>query len=241
MSKFKWRRTTGWLVLALAILCAALLFLLVAGTALDKETGAWAKASLLLIGATAAVAALVVGNDEAWKAKRTGAWLQPRPLAGLFVAIFAAFGVMTDALSLFEPRPAVESEPGTIERGVEQISGDVRQILAKTAPHPVAPARIAQVLPGLWGEPGCGVAYRFSIREQAVIVDAERRPAGAPAYRLVATITSARGDVLEVRGEEPRSARGKAATFTFATNGATERLTWDDQASEVPLELDRCE
>lgn len=217
-----------------------MLLLLISTTALDKNTGAWAKAFLFLIGALAAVATLVAGNEAAWKAKRRTAWLQPRPLSGIFLAIFVAFGAMTDALSLFEPRPAVESEPGAVEGSVNQIKGDVRQILAKVAPSASVRARIARRLPGLWGEPGCTVTYRFAIRDRALIVETERRAPGAPPYRLVATITALQGDVLEARGEEPAAARGSAATFTYVTNGSTERLSWDDQINPVRLELDRC-
>jgi hypothetical protein len=233
----KWSRRTGWMVLVIAALCALMLAGLVGTAALDKETGAWAKAFLFVIGATALLAALMLSEGAAWDARHWTAWLQPRPLAALFLAIFIAFGVMTDALSLFEPRPAVESEPGVIEEGVNRIREDLRQAKAqRDPPHP----RIAQRISGLWGEPGCSVAYRFLLRNEALIVDAERRPPGAPPYRLVASITSSEGDVLQAVGEQPYAARGKAATFTYFTNGAIERLTWDDQVSPVPLELDRC-
>jgi len=236
----RWRRRTGWAALAVAVVCIFSLFILVGTTALDKNTGDWAKAFLFLLGVVAVVSTLLATDEMPWRARRLTSWLQPRPVSALFLAVFLAFGVMTDALSLFEPRPAIESRAGSIESGVNQIKGDMRRLLTKNAADSPAASRVAQRLPGLWGEPGCAVAYRFRIEDQALIVDAERRPAGAPPYRLIATITGMRGDVLEARGEEPAAARGLAATFTYVTNGATERLGWDDQVSPVPLELDRC-
>lgn len=220
--------------LAVAAGCALALAFLVGSTALDKDAGPWAKAFLFLLGVIAVLAALFASSDAPVGARRWTAWLKARPIALIFVAIFAAFGVMTDALSLLAPRPAVESAPGAIEAGINEIRKAVR-------PKAAEPPRIRLKLPGVWGEPGCAVTYRFAIRDRALIVDSVRRPAGAPPHHLVATIIGAGGDVMNVAGEEPAAARGTAATFTYATNGVTERLMWDDQVRPVPLELDRCE
>ena len=233
MAKLKLSRRSALTALAVAAACALILAFLVGSTALDKDAGPWAKAFLFLLGVIAVLAALFASSDAPVDARRWTAWLKPQPIALLFMAIFAAFGTMTDALSLFAPRPAVESEPGAIEKGVKEIR-------AAVIPRPVATPRVRLKLPGTWGEPGCAVTYRFRIRDGALIVDALRRPPGAPPYRLVATIVGADRDVLHAVGEQPEAARGRAATFTYVMNGVTERLTWDDQSGPVPLELDRC-
>ena len=235
----RWSRRAGWLVLGVAAICALSLGALVGTAALDKETAASAKAFLFLVGAAAVVAALVLSEGAAWNARHWTAWLQPRPLAALFLAIFVAFGVMTDALSLFEPRPAVESEPGAIESGVNQIGRDVRRFVAAAGPQPSPTPRILQRLPGSWGEPGCAVTYRFTVRDRALMIESDRRPAGTRPFRSEATVTSSSGDVLHSVGEKPAEDRGRAATFRYSTNGATERLEWDAH-SGAPLVLDRC-
>lgn len=230
----RWSRRTGWTALALAGACALGLFLLVRSAAMESGKGMWVAALLLVVGALASVSALFATEGAPVGAKRWSTWLQPRPIAILFAAIFIGFGAMTDALALFEPRPAVESQPGAIERGVNAIRTAV-------APKQAAPPRIRLRLAGVWGEPGCAVTYRFRIADRALTVDSVRRPAGTAPHHLVASITSADGDVMNVVGERPANARGKAATFSYATNGLIEHLTWDDQVRPVALELDRCE
>jgi hypothetical protein len=234
----RWKRWKGWVAVGVVTLCALALLFLIGSTALDKGTAAWAKAFLFFVGAIAVAATLAASDGVPWKSRAISSWLAPKPIALAFVAVFAAFGTMTDALSLFEPRPAVESRPGEIERNVKALREDVKGL----APKPEAKARIWAALPGVWGEPGCdAVTYRFAVKEQALTVDGLKRPPGAPAYRLVATILTAKGDQMEVRGEQPAEARGAAASFSYTTNGATERLIWHDHlAGAVPVELDRC-
>lgn len=237
MASLKWSRRTGWAALAVAAACAVALATLMATIAVRSGMSALVVLLLLAFGAVASFIGLFANQGAPWKEGRWSAWLQPRPIALIFLAAFAGLGMMGNVQSLLASlwsRPDVmESAPGAIEKGV-------RQILTEVAPAPAAPPRIRLKLPGVWGEPGCAVTYRFRIEERALLVDAERRPRGAAPYRLVASITGAEGDALNVTGEAPETARGKAATFTYATNGVTERLTWDDQVGPVPLELDRC-
>ena len=89
---------------------------------------------------------------------------------------------------------------------------------------------------GKWpGSPDASTTF-----PQALVVDYVRRPPGAKPHRLVATIISAQGESLEARAESPPEARGLSITFTRRSNGVSERLIWQDHASPVPLELDRC-
>jgi hypothetical protein len=228
-------RRTGWIALGVAAACALSLAYLLRSTALDKNTADWAKAFLFALGVVALLATLVASDGMPWRARTLTAWLQPRPLSALFVALFVAFGVMTDALSLFEPRPVVESAPGVIEENTNAI------LKRLPPPGPVAASsRIMQRIGGHWGRRDCAVMYRFAVQGDALIIDWVRRPLGEPPYQVVATILVKERDRMEVRGEEPEGARGRAATFTYTTNGRIERLTWDDQDSRHPTELDRC-
>lgn len=233
MASLKWSRRRGWFALVAAAACTLALLTLISTTVIQTEKGLWAGLLLLILGASASAAALFSTDAAPTSSRHWTAWLQPRPIAILFLAIFAGFATMTDALALFEPRPAVESRAGAIEEALKTV-------VAQTTPKAARPARIRERLPGIWGEPGCRVSYRFAIRDDALVAQWDRPPPDAGPWRLVATITKAEDDVIEVRGEEPAEARGRAATFTYVTNGVTERLIWDDQGSHVPLELDRC-
>lgn len=229
----KWSRRKGWLALTVAAACALSLVFLILSSAVETGKGLWAAFFVLIIGGIGAIAGLFATEGAPLDARHWTAWLQPRPISFLFLAIFGSAGFMLDVLSIFEPRPAVESQPGAIEQGVNEIRVAV-------APKATELPRIRLKLSGIWGEPGCAVTYRFAIRERALIVDSVRRPAGTPPHHLVATIVREHGDVMNITGEEPATARGKATTFTYVTNGVIERLTWDDETTPVPLELDRC-
>ena len=193
----KWSRRTGWRALAVAGACALALFLLVGSTAIETGKGLWVALLLFATGLLASISALFATQGAPVGAKRWTTWLQPRPIAILFGAIFVGFGAMTDALALFEPRPAVESEPGAIEQGVNAIR-------AAVTPTRAAVPRIRLKIVGIWGETGCAVTYRFQISDRALSVDSVRHPAGTAAHHLIATIIRADGDVMDVTGETPR-------------------------------------
>jgi hypothetical protein len=233
MANPKWSQRAGWAAIAIAAVSTLVLFYLVVSTALDTGKGMWAAFLVFTFGVIATVTALVAAGKPPLDGRRRHPWLQPRPVSLIFVVIFTGFGTMTNALALLAPRPAIESEPGAIEKGVNDIRSAV-------VPKQEELPRIRLKLPGIWGETGCAVTYRFALQDRALTVDSVRRPPGSQPHHLVATITSVDRDVMHVTGEQPQSARGKAATFTYVTNGITERVTWDDQVSAVPLELDRC-
>jgi hypothetical protein len=224
-----WYIRSAWLVSAL---CIALLLSLIVAGAFEKETSILPKLGLLLTGVVAAAAGIVASDNQDLNREGVAALRRPRVIAVVVVAMLGAFGVLADALALFDPRPAVESTPGKIER-------DVAFLVNQSRPQNAA-ARIAGNLPGRWGEVGCGVVYQFTLTGQALVVEAIKRPVGAPPFRLVATVTAMTGDVLEARGESPSAARGQAVTFTYRNNGVLEGLSWDDQVGSVALELERC-
>lgn len=226
----KWSRRTGLVALSSAGACTLFLGYLVVSGAMETGTSAWAIVLVIAIALIAAATALITKEGLPW-GRRWHAWLQPLPIAYIYIAIFAAFGLAGGVLSQIKPAP--EKGPSGVEEGIDRILAEVR-------PRPAATPRILLKLPGIWGEPGCAVTYRFQVRGQALLVDSVRYPPGTAAHHLVATIERAAGDVVNVTGEQPEPARGKAAVFTYITNGVTERLTWDDRVSPVPLTLDRC-
>ena len=233
--RLRWSRGFGYLGLAVAAACAAVLFILVLTSTFDTGKGLWTATFLAVVGVIASGSALFAEEGGPAGARDRSAWLKPRAIGFVFIAIFFGFEAMAAALALFEPRPAVETAPHAIENKVDRILTHV----PPDAPPP-SPPRILSRIEGEWGEPGCAVTYRFRIVDRSLTVDSLLRPPHAPPYHLVATVTQVRGDVLDVVGEEPATARGKAARFTYITNGAVQRLRWDDRVMPVPLDLDRC-
>ncbi|MFL6844032.1 MAG: hypothetical protein ACJ8ER_04035 [Allosphingosinicella sp.] len=225
-------RRWGLAALAVAFVCAAAFLLLVLSTAIETRKGLLAGAFILGAGILSAGSAIIASNEAPAFGRHWTAWLKPRPIGLCFLAIFAGLGAMTDLLSLFEPRPAIESAPGAIEKGI----GRIEKGLDRVGGGEEQPARAR--LPGIWGEAGCSVTYRFAIREQAILVRTLRRPPGKPYWSTVYTIVaSPRTDTIEAREETPAA---PAYTFTYETNGVTERLRWHDRRRPVPLDLERC-
>jgi hypothetical protein len=217
---------------ALLLTISAILVYLATASAMDADKGAWGVGLVLGVGVLTFAATLVITDWVPPGSAHWADWLQRRPLAAVLVALAGALGAVTAALALIQPRAPTESRPGAIEKAVDDIKAAVTP--AKGRP------RVQRAIEGLWGEVGCAVVYRMDVRENALVVEAVRRPPGAGAYRLVATIVRSDGDVMHIVGDEPDVARGMAATFTYRTTGATERLMWHDRVRSVPLELERC-
>jgi hypothetical protein len=210
----------GWTVAAVSAACIAGLLYLLGAQMRAKGAGGWLIAFVCLVAVLTALASILVQDDEAIRKRNLGALLELRSISMLFLAVGAGLGMVTMILDLVEPTPTSSPPP----------------------PPPAPPSsrqpRIKSEIQDFWGEPGCAVVYRFVIRDRALIIDRVRRPLGAPALHRVATIILAEGDVLDVRGEE--DAPGQAATFTYVTNGVTERLYWNDQALRSIEELLPC-
>jgi len=232
MARSVGRRIGSWTVIGLAAIAAGVFAWLIFDTVFEKRSSPLAIPFLALIAIGAVIATLITGRDTPVRGMPLSSWLEPKAIASVFLAIVAGFSAVSLGLTVIEPRSAVESRPLAIESKVDT--------LLKRTPTAPPPARIREKIGGLWGEPGCAVTYRFTLRDKALIVDGERRPAGEAPWTLVATVTSAEGDVVNVVGEQPARAKGSAAAFTYVTNGVTERLVWDDQGDEVPVELERC-
>jgi hypothetical protein len=226
-------------LIAVTLICAAVLGWLVYETSLDKDTQLWGKAFLFLIGLLTALATVAVS----WEPTRCSAirrMMSPFGAGLVLMAVFGAFGTMTSALSLFEPRAATQEDTDAIGRVVAGTDRTVRELaLLLKQRFPDDPPILEQIA-GRWGEqePACALVWDISVRKvgdhAALIAEIVERPPAVEPFRLVAEITGARGDTLYTTGEEPEQARGKAAVFTY--NGATRRLVWDDKQSQGGVE-----
>ncbi|MEL7707580.1 hypothetical protein AAG593_04205 [Citromicrobium bathyomarinum] len=222
-----------WALLGLALFCALALLWLVLSAALDKEVSIWAKGILVIVGVAAAIATALSSD---FKMRQDGGVIQsltsPRTIAIIFVAIFATFGVMTDALQLFLPRPAVESAPGIIEDTTRDTNERLRQLA------PDRPA-IATRVPGRWGETAeCDVAYEVTIKDKGIQI--KRDAQALPEYTMVGTIKAETADTLTVAVREPKNAAGQMLDLRLEDDGMTRRLVWDEVGMDVPLKLHPC-
>lgn len=240
-----WSKPVRWALLGLAILSGGALLMLVTNSALDKDASLWARWLLLIVTLGAIAAALVTSEFKKVRGGLPRSVIEPRNLAILYLAILLGFGVATDAVSLFLPRSATEPVAGAMFENVTATREDakvtrrvVEQLAGRAADH-----RILRGLPGRWGEgdPPCGLVWNIQIRGEALIAEIVTRPPGVAPYTLTARITRVQGDEMDIVGREPAAARGSAGHFRYQFDGATERLTWDDERRAANLqEYRRC-
>jgi len=223
-----------------AAVCFVILLYLPEESVAEVQAPWWAMLLLFVAVPAGLLSSFALTDHCPWGKEGLAGWLRPRAIAVLFAALFFVFSTATDVLSHLAPRQARETRPLAIEDTVTRTERKIDALTAQSDADAASGSLARQKIAGLWGESGCAVAYRFSMIDDALIVDAVRRPAGAEPYHMVATITAATSDSLEVVGESPSEARGKAARFTYSTNGVTERLRWHDKVNSVPLDLDRC-
>ncbi len=245
----------GLIFLGCAILVVGLLGYLVWDSASDKGSASPLKAALFIIGVLFALASIVVG----WEAEGDGRlsfrrMVAPKAAGAILLSLFGAFSVMTDVLALFEPRTAVESSVGAIENGVEQIAQVSDRIddttqrtgrdteLIKSGLQQAgligASSLIRQKLPGIWGEAGCKVTYRFAVASNAVALESARNEPGMKHYKATATIISEHGSRLVTSSTTPE--QGVTVELTYRFDGIQERLIHHDKRSNVMQEFVRC-
>lgn len=208
--------------------CSAILVYNVLDDALSKD-GGWVVGGFIAL-------LLVIWFLVEWgmSAPTDGArdwrsWLVPGRVYRFAAVAIAPPLAISAALPLFDPGPITE----------EGVSKAVAETLDRR--EKVAHEKLLAAIPGLWGEDGCAVAYRFSVAEsKAIVIDWERRPPGRPAWRATGAIVAVRGNRIETRGEMPASERGKAAAFEYVSNGAIEKLGWKDESRGLTMELVRC-
>ena len=221
------QRTALLCLLVISIISGILIWNVLAA-AFAKDNG-WIAGGFIL--ALLAVALLIewMRAEELHEGRHWTALLRPGKLAYIgFVAIFTPLGV-SQVLPLFDPGPLTSKD---VRTAVSQELGD-RDKLAQSA--------VLGLVPGLWGEVGCESAFRFRISPpKALEIIWERRPENREVWRATATIIALHADGIETRGETPQSERGKAASFTYRTNGMDEQLTWTDEGRDLSMELVRC-
>lgn len=211
-------------LIAITLLCGAVFLWLLFDTALDKDTQLWGKAFVFLIGLLTAAATVAVSwePDETPPLQRLAT---PWGAGLVLVAVSTAFGTMTDALSLVEPRAATTKD-----------TDEIKRILLDRFPEDPP---ILTGIAGRWGEQDtCALVWDIAIIKRgddaALVAEIVKRPDGVEPFRLLAQISGAKGQTLDIVGEEPAAARGRAAEFTL--NPATQRLVWDDKSSAGGVE-----
>lgn len=238
MGRLKAPQWVSLTLICVTLLCAAVLLWLIYQTALDKEAELWGKAFLFALGLLAAIATIAVSwePDETPPLKRL---TSPFGAGIVLLAVFAAFGAMTDALSLFEPRAATSQDTDRISREVIKVGNSVDKLSTMLRRRFPEDPPILRGIVGRWGEQDtCALVWDIKIvqrgEDAALVADLVVRPKGVEPFRLLAQVAQATGNSLSVIGEEPANARGMAAVFTL--NEATGRLQWDDKANEGGIE-----
>lgn len=214
----------GWVVLTgfLAWKCVA--------TAIGLHKGWLAAVFLVFVGVAVLTTALVKLEEWPTISVSWRSWLNPKPIAGFYVATFASFGTMMAVLNTFSPSPAVETRPGTLDRIEPTINAIKRDLKRAPAHKPKIEARIV----GLWGEPGCNVVYSFRVAQRALRIIRVRASAGAPPFDRIATIVRENDDTLSAVTDDQIF-----VSFDYETNGTTEHLLWHD-GMRPTLRFDRC-
>lgn len=238
MTRLKAPQWVSLTLIGVTLLCAAVLLWLIYETSLDKETELWGKAFLLILGLLAAIATIAVSwePDNTPPLKRL---TSPFGAGIVLLAVFSAFGAMTDALSLFEPRAATTKDTDRISAEVAKVGDSVDELSTMLRRRFPQDPPILSGIVGRWGEQDtCALVWDIKIVQQgedaALLADLVVRPKGVEPFRLLAQIVQAKGSSLSVIGEEPASARGRAAVFNL--NDATGRLQWDDKSNAGGLE-----
>jgi hypothetical protein len=224
VANLRWSRPTGWVALSITLLCGLVITYLIFSNAAEKESGCLVVLLFAAVGGVALATNIIVSGDPTSGARHWSAWLQPKPIALIFASLIYGGSLLASMLPLLDPEPATKKD---IDEAVGKI----------LTPKPALPPRIVAKLRKIWGEPGCRWTYKFSIMGKALIVD-RINPANAPRMRSVGTIIKSEGDVMNTTTEVPES--GPAVTFTYTTNGDTERLIWDDNSKSAALELVKC-
>jgi hypothetical protein len=252
-------RPARWLLLALSLALLLSLLLLPVNFMVDKGVSWWARL-LLAVTALGCIGAALIVEDTA-PASSSARRRRPLRLAAMLVlAIQLAFGFLTDAVGLIQPRSAVESKTGLVERAVlrismatnrierllGRISGGVDQVKSETNEIKTGlgigePALILRKIDGLWGEDHCRVVRLFKRKDRALMVATQRVP--APMRKVSWSFTI---ETPETAATQPTAAGwkissfsatereglipGQSVIFKYFTDGVNERLLWDGQS-----------
>ncbi len=232
------RPLTGFLLLGASSVCVIVFCWLVTDAVLEQRKPLVGVLYLPLIGLLSLGAALVVGWKPGSQSWRTHL-VSPQGAATVTLAFIQLVAAVTSVLGLFEPRAPTTDDTDAIKRDTVVTRAEVSN-LARTlnARFPADPPIFHEIV-GRWGEQDtCALVWNITIVQHgnSAALEAQLivRPTGVEPFRLLADITDAEAYRLEVTGEEPASARGRAAVFTL--NPATKRLVWDDKSSAGGVE-----
>jgi hypothetical protein len=217
--------------------CILGLAILAVGAVFDRDVPIIAKFLLLILGL--AVGTVLVRSDVP---RHWSGFLRPQFASAGLLAAAAAFSLLIDVRSVLEPTPARESKPFALERGQDRLAESVNALRrdVRAERDRTAASNIVNRIGGLWGEPGCRVQWRITLKADALTAEFARRPVGAKPWTFVGTVLRQSDTSLDVMGEAPQAAKGYVATFAYETNGVTEALTWNDRSLGTPLVLERC-
>lgn len=224
----RWNPLVASLVLTIIATISLTLSYAVISSAAEKDY-AWGLVPLLLVLIGGWIAFEWQLASKPRKKRGLAVLLEFKPVARLGLIAIAAPLTAGQALPFFEPGPATRDDvKSAVNEGLTEREEAKQSALLKE-------------FSGLWGEPGCMVAYRFKLVGASVIeIDWERRPQGEPAWKASGTILKVEDDRISTRGETPAAEKGKAATFWIRTDGPVEKLIWKDESTDVAAELERC-
>lgn len=238
-------KKTNLVIILICVIVGCGLAYLVANMVLDKGISNFWRIFMGVCGAAIIFAVLYNENVLPWKPKSKKDSVVAKKSADIMLGMATIFGFLTSVLSLITPTSVVESAPGAIENKVGQANAKIDE-LRKDIGVVDNQAALAKLV-GTWGEPGCAVTYEIAININSLTLKSKKSPAGLAPYSSTNTITATNQlvggpnsgvtvNTIEEEGED----RGKATSFTYETNGTTERLTRRDHSSQVQLMLDRC-
>lgn len=217
------RRAMRWLALALVAGAAGALALQLFLAGQGKTGGIWSQLAIVAVGLLAALAHLAT-TDLGVKGPKGRDWLSLKALAGIVVSAIAGFSAASLLLSVMDPQPAIESARGAIESKL--IAIDERSLTEEKA-RALAASQAASVS-GIWGEPGCAVAYRVAVDDDVFQSEAILRPVGAAPHVITGRVISAEGGAVEIAGVAPASFKGISLTLLVRSEGGQRVLVWRD-------------
>jgi hypothetical protein len=252
-----------FLLIALGIF--VLLLFLPINFIVDKEVSWWIRFLLVLASIGLIVATVATGDAIPDEPRELNGWLAPKRVAWLLLGVQVAFGFVTDALGLIEPRGAVERETGLIERAAlnaQLIVIDIRKQLTIIKRDSQATRKQTEIIAealglddpqlaqrkivGIWGEPGCAVTHRITIEKSRpsdkgmLRLQSINPPIGFLQLNTVGRIESIQGKTIKTSTWLPIFSRGGAVEFTYEARSGIETLFWWDKTKPNGLLLERC-
>jgi hypothetical protein len=236
----------SWLFVALCAIVGAGVAWLVATLALEKGIAPFWRWFLVIAGMAVLAASLYRQGLLPWKPKKkNGSDVADKSLG--FLEVTGQFvGFASALLGMISPTTVVESRPGAIE--AEARKANAQLVAVRKSSDAIARQLGAdgnsvarKSVPGIWGEPGCTMTYRFQIREKALIIESVKSPPGMNPYRAIGTIEAEQGNLLKTSTVSNGADKGVAAEFRYDSNGVVESLYWHDKSREMAIRLQRCD